>query len=195
MESEPRKVVFIWYSKDRSVIAESKTGKDMDCDFPPLPLAQSDLAKLTEMFPSVERPVVQMVLEGAEGGFEGAMEVLLGMAGPHNESNGSTSQSTPAPLESSSFAKAASTILGVATLPVSDRCILVSTCIPRFPAKTIKASGVPFLLLLNFLSLYSVLDFIYLFIFIFIKSPFASRSRHCRRLQSFGGSQGITRKV
>ena len=194
MESEPRKVVFIWYSKDRSVIAESKTGKDMDCDFPPLPLAQSDLAKLTEMFPSVERPVVQMVLEGAEGGFEGAMEVLLGMVGPNNESSGlSASQSTSAPLESSSFAKAASTILGVATLPVSDRCILLSACIPRFPAKTIKASGVPFLLLLNFLSLYSVLDSVYLFIF--IKSPFASRSRHCRRLQSFGGSQGITRKV
>ena len=175
MESEPRKLVFIWYSKDRSVIADSKTGKDMDCDFPPLPLAQSDLAKLTEMFPSVERPVVQMVLEGAEGGFEGAMEVLLGMAGPNNESSGlSTSKSTPAPLESSSFAKAASTILGVATLPVSDRCIFVSTCIPRFPAKTFQPSGVPFLLLLNFLSLYSVLDFIYLFIF--IKSPFASRS-------------------
>merc|ERR1719295_1995765 len=66
------------------------------------------------MFPTVERQVVQMVLEGSEGGFEGAMEVLLGMAGPNNESCGSISQSrqsTPAALESSSFAKAASTIL------------------------------------------------------------------------------------
>ena len=98
--------------KDKSVIAESKTGQDMDCDFPPLPLAQSDLAKLTEMFPSVERPVVEMVLEGAEGGFDGAMEVLLGMVGPSNESSRST-QSTAAALESSSFAKAASTILGI----------------------------------------------------------------------------------
>ena len=90
----------------------------MDYDFPPLPLAQSDLAKLTEMFPTVERQVVQMVLEGTEGGFEGAMEVLLGMAGPNYESSGSTSQSkqsTPASLEGSSFAKAASTILGVKT--------------------------------------------------------------------------------
>ena len=88
----------------------------MDCDFPPLPLAQSDLAKLTEMFPTVERQVVQMVLEGSEGGFEGAMEVLLGMAGPNNESCDSISQSrqsTPAALESSCFAKAASTILGI----------------------------------------------------------------------------------
>ena len=81
----------------------------MDCDFPPLPLAQSDLAKLTEMFPSIERPVVQMVLEGAEGGFEGAMEVLLGMVGPNIETSGCT---PAASLESSSFAKAASTILG-----------------------------------------------------------------------------------
>ena len=73
-------------------------------------------------------------------------------------------------------------------------CIFVLTCTPRFPSKAIKASGVPFLLLLlNCLSLCSVFDFIYLFIF--IKSPFASRSGHCRRLQSFGGSQGITRKV
>ena len=94
--------------KEKSVIAESKAGKGMDCDFPPLPLAQSDLAKLTDMFPSVERPVVQMVLEGAEGGFDGAMEVLLDMVGPNTES----SQSTTAALESSSFAKAASTILG-----------------------------------------------------------------------------------
>ena len=87
----------------------------MDCDFPPLPLAQSDLAKLTEMFPSVERPVVQMVLEGAEGGFDGAMEVLLGMVGPNNESSQSTQSTAAAALESSSFAKAASTILGDAT--------------------------------------------------------------------------------
>ena len=97
--------------KEKSVIAESKAGKGMDCDFPPLPLAQSDLAKLTDMFPSVERPVVQMVLEGAEGGFDGAMEVLLGMVGPNIESSQSM-QSTTAALESSSFAKAASTILG-----------------------------------------------------------------------------------
>ena len=82
----------------------------MDRDFPPLPLAQSDLAKLTEMFPSVERPVVQMVLEGAEGGFEGAMEVLLGMVGPNLENSGQEMQ--PAVTESSSFARAASTILG-----------------------------------------------------------------------------------
>ena len=82
----------------------------MDRDFPPLPLAQSDLAKLTEMFPSVERPVVQMVLEGAEGGFEGAMEVLLGMVGPNLENSGQEMQ--PAATESSSFARAASTILG-----------------------------------------------------------------------------------
>ena len=82
----------------------------MDRDFPPLPLAQSDLAKLTEMFPSVERPVVQMVLEGAEGGFEGAMEVLLGMVGPNLEDSGQEMQ--PAVTESSSFARAASTILG-----------------------------------------------------------------------------------
>ena len=82
----------------------------MDRDFPPLPLAQSDLAKLTEMFPSVERPVVQMVLEGAEGGFEGAMEVLLGMVGPNLENSGQEIQ--PAATESSSFARAASTILG-----------------------------------------------------------------------------------
>ena len=90
----------------------------MDCDFPPLPLAQSDLAKLTEMFPSVERPVVEMVLEGSEGGFDGAMEVLLGMVGPNIESSRSANQST---LESSSFAKAASSILGV---PYMSRIII-----------------------------------------------------------------------
>ena len=102
----------------------------MDCDFPPLPLAQSDLAKLTEMFPTVERQVVQMVLEGSEGGFEGAMEVLLGMAGPNNESCGSISQSrqsTPAALESSSFAKAASTILGADSALLSHVNLTTST--------------------------------------------------------------------
>ena len=70
----------------------------MDRDFPPLPLAQSDLAKLTEMFPSVERPVVQMVLEGAEGGFEGAMEVLLGMVGPNLENIGQEMQMQRFPI-------------------------------------------------------------------------------------------------
>ena len=84
----------------------------MDCDFPPLPLARSDLAKLTEMFPSVERQVVEMVLEGAEGGFDGAMEVLLGMVGPTCENSDSKQSTAAALLETSSFAKAASTILG-----------------------------------------------------------------------------------
>merc|ERR1719268_523493 len=50
-----------------------------------------------------------MVLEGAEGGFEGAMEVLLGMVGPNLENIGQEMQ--PAVTESSSFARAASTIL------------------------------------------------------------------------------------
>ena len=48
--------------------------------FPPLPSSQADLARLVEMFPSVDKAVVEMVLEGVRGEVEEAMELLLGMA-------------------------------------------------------------------------------------------------------------------
>lgn len=70
--------------------------------FPPLPSSQANLARLVEMFPSVDKAVVDMVLEGVRGEVEEAMELLLGMA--------PASASIPEVEEVVSLAKAASII-------------------------------------------------------------------------------------
>jgi hypothetical protein len=69
----------------------------MDSEFPPLPSPVSDVARLADMFPSVERAVVEMVLEGVQGELAAATDLLLGMAAP--------APPPPAPL--SCFASAA----------------------------------------------------------------------------------------
>eukprot|EP00090_Calanus_glacialis_P009513 TRINITY_DN17898_c0_g1_i2.p1 TRINITY_DN17898_c0_g1~~TRINITY_DN17898_c0_g1_i2.p1 ORF type:complete len:706 (-),score=276.50 TRINITY_DN17898_c0_g1_i2:410-2527(-) len=51
-------------------------------DFPPLPT--TSLATLCEMFPTMQRSVVEMILENAQGDGEKAIELLLGMADDQN---------------------------------------------------------------------------------------------------------------
>ena len=80
----------------------------MEDEFPPLPIARPDLQRLVEMFPSVERSVIELVIEGVEGRLEEAMELLLSMSGSPAKQHVDAVPREP----SSSSLKAVATILG-----------------------------------------------------------------------------------